>query len=305
MNYSNTEPIIEIAKIRAIFYHEYNKNFQFFGEAHAGWEMVYVDRGEVFVTANQNLHTLKQGEIIFHKPHEYHNIAANKIEPANVFIIIFESPSKLMEYFEGRILKVEGEPWQYISKIINEANFALSSDYWDVPFGDNLKPDAIRNPASLQLITMYLKIFLILLFRGENHAKNSYLYSYEDLKDNRVVSSLIKYLEGNLYGNISLNEICEKMHYGKSYLYNEFKKATGFSIMNYYMNLKIEEAKKLIRENECNFTQIAQILKFDSQGHLSRSFKRLTGMTPIEYKKAATPTTCPRTAVKFTKSGQI
>lgn len=304
MCFDNTEPVIDIPEIKAVFYHEYSKDFQFFGEMHGGWEMVYVDRGEVIVNANETVHILRQGEIIFHKPYAYHNIGANKKAPANVFIIIFETQSKLMDYFEHRVLKVSGEPKQYICKILNEANFALASSPESalIPFGDNLKPDTARNPESLQLITMYLKIFLILLFRGENETKNSYLFSFEDLMDNRVIAKLIKHLEDNLYNDLSVNEICEKMHYGKSYLYNKFKEATGFSIRQYYINMKIEEAKNLIRENKYNFTQIAQILKFDSQNYFSRTFRRLTGMTPIEYKKSASPTTCPRTAVKFTKA---
>ena len=55
--------------------------------------------------------------------------------------------------------------------------------------------------------------------------------------------------------------------------------------IDYYLNLKISEAKKLIRTEKYTISQISDMLMFSCIHHFSRSFKRFTGITPSEYKK--------------------
>jgi AraC-like DNA-binding protein len=62
-----------------------------------------------------------------------------------------------------------------------------------------------------------------------------------------------------------------------------FKGSLGLGVMEYYKLLKIEEAKRLIREEELNFTQVADKLEYSSIHYFSKQFKKVTGMTPSEY----------------------
>ena len=55
--------------------------------------------------------------------------------------------------------------------------------------------------------------------------------------------------------------------------------------MNYFTVLKIEKAKQLLRENELSVRQIADALAFDTPSYFSKTFKRVTGLTPSAYKK--------------------
>ena len=54
-------------------------------------------------------------------------------------------------------------------------------------------------------------------------------------------------------------------------------------LYRYFKNLKIDEAKIMIREGEYNFTEIAHRLGYSSIHYFSRHFKKATGMTPSEY----------------------
>jgi AraC-like DNA-binding protein len=62
-----------------------------------------------------------------------------------------------------------------------------------------------------------------------------------------------------------------------------FKEQTGTSVIEFYKSLKIEEARKLIREGQYNYTEIAERLGYTSIHYFSRQFKKTTGMTPSEY----------------------
>ena len=53
--------------------------------------------------------------------------------------------------------------------------------------------------------------------------------------------------------------------------------------MEYYRNLKIRQAKVLLRESDGNISQIADALGYNSVQYFSRHFKQATGMTPREY----------------------
>ena len=62
-----------------------------------------------------------------------------------------------------------------------------------------------------------------------------------------------------------------------------FKSVTGLGVMEYYRLLKIERAKRMLREGEGNITQVADRLGYASVHYFSRYFKQATGMTPTEY----------------------
>jgi len=98
--------LVSINKIVSIHYYELGKNFSFDGESHNFWEMVYTDVGEVEITANGKSVCLKQGEIIFHKPNEFHTLKANNEAASNVFIISFVCSSKNMNFFKDKIIPI-------------------------------------------------------------------------------------------------------------------------------------------------------------------------------------------------------
>ena len=62
-----------------------------------------------------------------------------------------------------------------------------------------------------------------------------------------------------------------------------FKKEAGGGAMRFYNNCKIDRAKQLIREGEHNFTEISEMLAYNSVQYFSRQFKEITGMTPSQY----------------------
>lgn len=96
---------IAIDKIFTIHYFEYQSDFYFEGETHNFWEFLYVDKGEVCVTADTTQFFLKRGDIIFHKPNEFHNLRAYGNTAPNLVVISFSSTSPAMQFFNNKLLK--------------------------------------------------------------------------------------------------------------------------------------------------------------------------------------------------------
>jgi AraC-like DNA-binding protein len=67
------------------------------------------------------------------------------------------------------------------------------------------------------------------------------------------------------------------------------KNYTGFSPLNYLINIRISEAIKLLNGHEENVTAIALTTGFYSSQHFATTFKKLTGYTPSEFRKRNLP----------------
>ena len=112
--------VVNVSKIVTIHYYEFDKNFVFGGESHDFWEMVYIDKGRVRIRADETETDLAQGEIIFHRPNEFHSIRALDSSP-NFFVISFVSDSPIMQHLEKHHAVLDRHLKPYISTMISEA----------------------------------------------------------------------------------------------------------------------------------------------------------------------------------------
>ena len=114
MNYKKTilKEIISVKSIVTVHYFEYGKNYHFTGEEHNFWELIYVDRGTAEIFSGDTWQELKQGEIAFHKPGEFHNVRSNGRVAPNLVIIAFDCSSPTVD--RGTVLlscfRKTGEP---------------------------------------------------------------------------------------------------------------------------------------------------------------------------------------------------
>ncbi|MGZ3900285.1 MAG: helix-turn-helix domain-containing protein [Bacteroidia bacterium] len=79
--------------------------------------------------------------------------------------------------------------------------------------------------------------------------------------------------------------IGEKLEHDYAYLSNIFSEVKGITIQQFIIIHKIERAKELMLYDELNLTEISYKLHYSSVAHLSNQFKKITGLTPSQYKK--------------------
>lgn len=276
------ETVINIDKIVTIHYYEFSSNYVFKGEKHDFWEFLYIDKGEVEVMADTNAYKLTQGDILFHKPNEFHSEWANgKIAP-NLVVISFECKDSAMDFFKDKIMKIDPAGKNLIAQIVKEGKEAFIN-----ALGDHNKLEKRENTlfGTEQLIKLYLELFLINLIRNGNQVNNSGRFNKSTLQimEKNLVNCIIEYMYENIGSDLSFDDICNQFSLGKTYLKTLFKNKTNKGVMTYFKNLKIEEAKKLIREQQYNFSQIADMLGYKSLHTFSRAFKETINMSPSEY----------------------
>jgi len=79
--------------------------------------------------------------------------------------------------------------------------------------------------------------------------------------------------------------IGEKLGHDYTYLSNIFSEVKGITIQQFIIMHKIERAKELMLYDELNLTEISFKLHYSSVAHLSNQFKKITGLTPSQYKQ--------------------
>jgi AraC-like DNA-binding protein len=306
---------IVVKKLISFHYTELTKDYVYPGEKHNFWEFLYMDKGEAEINiADRKLH-VKQGELVFYSPNEFHSLRANRRVAPNIMIISFDCKSEAMSYFKSKLFKLSDEEQLLLSGMLKEGGTAFDVGK---PKVSGIKSKVPRVFGAEQLIKLYLEMMLLILVRKQagietgpskdlasggsaaaseavsqtqsnqrESAAALSLSSAAKLKSDAEICAALKQLLLQKVGEqMKLDEISWKLNFGKTRLKSIFKRETGFTILEYYNRQKIEKAKAYIREEKMNYTQIAEKLGYSSIHYFSRHFKQVTDMTPSQYDKS-------------------
>ena len=280
------EDSVTINRIISVHYFQYMSDFSFPGESHDFWELVCVDRGEIDALAGDRRLTLKKGNILFHKPNEFHNVLTNgKVSPSLV-VIGFECHSPAIKSFEDQLMSVQDTEKELLAQIIVEARNTFSGRL-DDPYQEEL----IFNSepltfGSAQLISHYLEQLMIHLYRryfSYSLPVRSSRFLAEASSGNDTYNRIVRYMEEHPGERMTIDRICRDNLVGRSQLQKLFRDTKGCGVIEFFSMMKIDTAKQMIRDNQLNFTQIADRLGYNSIHYFSRQFKQITTMTPSEY----------------------
>lgn len=277
------EKELTIDRIYTIHYFEYRNDFYYAGEQHDFWEFQCVDKGEAEVCAGDACHVLSRGQVIFHKPNEFHNLKATGKNAPNIIVVSFACSSPCMSFFEHKILEFSDTERSLLGQIVAEARHCFSSPL-DDPYTQKMEKRSEILFGSQQLLLTYLEQLLIHMLR---RYQSSLCYPSREFNNPGTASlpcrKIVRYLEERIRECVTIEDICHDNLIGRSQLQKMFREEYGYSIIEFFTRMKISFAKQLIRENDMNFTQISEFLGYSSIHYFSRQFKKLCGMTPTEY----------------------
>ncbi len=283
MEYIRTElsKALKIDGIYTIHYFEYTKDFAYSGEFHDFWEIVYADKKSVVITAGTKEMVLKAGQMYIHKPNEFHKIRCDGSNAANSVIISFDCRCNELFNLAGIIIDCSSEEKRLMGNIINEAIDAFST-----PLGTQytriLEKSDKSSFGSEQMIENYIEQLLIRLIRRNSSQRISSKNTASEI----LLLKICDYLENNIDKPLTFYDIQSEFNTSASVIKRLFHSNLNCGIMEHFLHLKIDAAKQMIRENEYNFTEIAEKLSFNTPQYFTTAFKRISGMTPSEYAKS-------------------
>lgn len=111
-----------------------------------------------------------------------------------------------------------------------------------------------------------------------------------DDKRSRLIEKIKNLLIGLVYSEESpkinySDYLSSALHHEYSYLSKLFSEVQGMTIEQYFITQKIERVKELLVYDELSLSEIADQLGYSSVSHLSKQFKKNTGLTPTYFKR--------------------
>lgn len=279
---------IVIDSVITLHYFEYMKDFIFQGESHDFWEFLYVDKGTVSVRSDDDWLTLNTGDIIFHKPNEFHAIRSIGKNSPNLVAVSFTTESPAISFFCNKSFTLDMQERSLISLIIREARDTFSTPM-HIPSVEQVQIKSETPFASEQMILQYLELFLITVCRNHQesagHAQTLVRRSSpeKEMANETLLDQIIQYMGYHICERLTVSAICEDFSISRSALQTLFHDKEGCGAIDYFNTMKIERAKEIIREGSMNYTEIAYFLSYSSLPYFSKQFKKATGMSPLKY----------------------
>ena len=108
---------------------------------------------------------------------------------------------------------------------------------------------------------------------------------YADARHANIIHRCIQYISTGYAEHLTLESAARALFLSPDYLSRIFSKETGTSFNRYLNNVRITKAKELIRSGNLRLTDISQMVGYDDQSYFTKVFRRITGMSPNEYRK--------------------
>ncbi|GIP37735.1 hypothetical protein J31TS4_10150 [Paenibacillus sp. J31TS4] len=279
---------IVIPAIVSFHYTELTKDYVYPGERHEFWEFLYMDKGEAEIRSGDRTYLLRQGDLVFYTPGDFHTMRANGVVAPNVMIVCFECASPAMAFFQGQSFRLGDPERALLAQLLSEGRTAFDPPV-DKPGHTPLRPGKSVRFAAEQMIRLYLELLLIRLIRihsSPRPGRTRLSTQAREQEDALLAADIAAYLREHPASRPTIAELSRRFLVGATQLKTVFKQETGATITEFHSRLRIEQAKAWMREESFTYTQIAEKLGYGSIHYFSRHFKKCTGMTPSEYDKS-------------------
>ena len=266
-NYSNISSSLDISEIYTKFYQEKGTNYNFSGEKHSYWELTYVDKGELLTTIDGVSYHLKQGDLIFYAPMQFHTQSTFEKISSSYLTINFKMNFNHADLLCNKIFSLQRDSYFIVTRLIEELS------------NDNLYSD--------DLSLCYLKELIIQMLRLDNsHFHSKPTTHMQQTYENELLNDILLYIDDNIYEKISVSTLCDHFCISTSMLHSLFRKNMNNTAKNYINELKLSKSKELIRNSTHTLSEISEMLGFSSIHYFSKKFKSYFNISPTEYSKS-------------------
>lgn len=167
----------------------------------------------------------------------------------------------------------------YCNELIQSTKIMLNSYYNNFPADDN--SSSIQNIFNSIFNFEELKDYLLVLFHNiATSLSGTSIYTI----DNNIEKMKL-YINRNYKNNISMEFMSSLFYLNRSYCSSLFREKVGEKFVDYVNNIRINRAKVLLNQADTKIYQISKSVGYDNIKYFFRVFKKVTGMTPEQYRK--------------------
>lgn len=238
----------------------FGDNYDFAGEMHPFYEIVYVLSGSVGITAGEKVYVLSTGQCLMHSPNEFHRIRSEAGSEPHVLNLSFHAGD--MPTSSGRIF---------------EPSDALREEFLEISLEVR---DGLHNSDLNLLATQRVRLerWLLRAFRDGHESgaiKSSGALRYAEI---------VCLMQDHISENLQAGDIARLSHMSLSKLKKIFTNYAGMGVSRYFTEMKMRYAAEMLRTG-ARVGEAASALGYNDQNYFSTVFHRIMGVPPGKYKE--------------------
>jgi AraC-like DNA-binding protein len=253
------------------------------------YRIYYIDEGEGFITTDEEKIKLEQGYLYIIPSFTICHLLCNTYL-SQYFLHFFEDSAESISLFEHnrKVIKVAANeidianfkrllqinPGRGINRSNNPTVYEKNIYYKSYQELNNTVNDSVyfeTQGIMLQLISRFLNA-------------QPFKSKHSDPVPSKILEA-IRYIQINLKENLTVNYLASRANLHQDYFSRLFVKYTGQRPLAYLHEKRIERAQYLIATTTMSYNEIGEKTGFESLSHFSKIFKKVTSLTPGEYRK--------------------
>lgn len=243
--------------------HHYNIPFQFYNDTH----IFFIQGGRGEFTIDGHTFTAGEGDfIVCHPGISYAASSFNNDPLKAIFMAI--SNIHISDKTKGYIIDEGAPPLFRLHKnrmIIEKLMLDIVSEFKEPQLG------------STEMITALLRSLIVHLIRS---------LTVEEVSSYSSASQTVKsYIEQNYKLDLSLSDLASIVYVSPYHLAHLFKNETGMSPIQYLIQCRIEEAKRLLKYTDLSVREISASVGYPNANYFNLLFKKMTGNSPGKYRR--------------------
>lgn len=108
---------------------------------------------------------------------------------------------------------------------------------------------------------------------------------FDDYRNRSKVDKALEYIQANYDKDLNMAVVSNYVSMNYSLFSYVFKQYTGQNFVNYIRELRMNEAKRLLVETDMRVIEVSRQVGYEDEKHFTKTFKRLSGVSPTEYRK--------------------
>lgn len=248
---------------------------------HSAFEMIMPVEGSYLVTVGQQTYELRPGDIFLIPGGELHSLRAPS--RGGRFILLFEFDSVLMLQGASTLKSLLATP-VLINRSTCPSIYNEELSIFSQLCTDYLHTDSFRD------ITLYTRLMAFFVLYGRyrmpldgSDASTEFPHAGQKSYAEKF-NAVLTYLDRHFAEDLSLEDAAAVAGFSKFHFSRTFKQITGYNFYDYLLHRRIKSSEMLLMKPGMSISQIALQSGFSSVSTFNRTFKKLKGCTPTQYR---------------------